>query len=90
MVGNTIGTPIGLTKSPDIIPNTSAAVDSFITLPPVVDASESSGALLARQSLGATGGAGAVPEPQAWLLMLIGFGAVGAAARRRGARVVAA
>ena len=90
MVGNTIGVPVGLTKSPDIIPNTSATVDSFITLPPVGDTSESSGALLARQSLGATAGAGAVPEPQAWLLMLIGFGAVGAAARRRGARAVAA
>ncbi|WP_293379200.1 PEPxxWA-CTERM sorting domain-containing protein [Phenylobacterium sp.] len=33
--------------------------------------------------VGAPGGPGAVPEPSAWLLMLVGFGAAGGALRRR-------
>jgi hypothetical protein len=34
-------------------------------------------------ALPTTGGAGGVPEPATWALLILGFGAVGAAARRR-------
>ena len=36
------------------------------------------------------GGSGAVPEPATWAMMIMGFGAVGMAARRRRKGVVAA
>jgi hypothetical protein len=39
--------------------------------------------------LTAPGGVGAVPEPATWAMMLVGFGAVGGAMRRRRGKTVA-
>ena len=49
-----------------------------------IDTTEGSFATFKQLKLGGVSQAGAVPEPATWALMLLGFGAVGFAMRRRG------